>query len=211
MKLGCAQGAGLLRGREGQVAPGHRPLDAVEPRGLKLESVLMTDPDSKSVFALCTEPDSSSKAVVVLNKKPWTEAEVRGIVEANEHLVAHLTHAEERRRGRVLVVPRALVHSSGPRPTPIAGLGGGRGGALCRGALRGAAAVLRVVVVGDRRVPALHDGRGDGRDLLGLLAEPGMPRRDYRTTSSVEPQPNSDLRRDARIAVADDDDDIWKN
>ena len=33
--------------------------------------------------------------------------------------------------------------------------------------------------------------------------------RDYRTTSSVEPQPDSALIRDARIAVADDDDDIW--
>tara|TARA_B110001452_G_scaffold128536_1_gene106806 strand:- start:200 stop:1114 length:915 start_codon:yes stop_codon:yes gene_type:complete len=73
-----------------------RPLDAVEPRGLKFDSVLMTDADSKSVFALCTEPDSSSKAVIVLNKKPWTEAEVRSIVEGDGTTVLSEFHRNDK-------------------------------------------------------------------------------------------------------------------
>jgi hypothetical protein len=49
------------------------------PRSLKLESVLMNDPDGKTVFALCSKGES--KSIVILNKQPWIEADIKSIVE----------------------------------------------------------------------------------------------------------------------------------
>ena len=76
-----------------------RPLEAVVPRGLAVESVLMCDPDAKCAFVLCIEPDSGEKAVVTLNKKPWTEADIRSTLEPhndNEETALEEVHRNDK-------------------------------------------------------------------------------------------------------------------
>ena len=58
-----------------------RPLEEVVPSNLAVEKVLLTDPDAKSTFVLCSDPSSGEKAVVVLAKKPWTEAAAKTVLE----------------------------------------------------------------------------------------------------------------------------------
>jgi len=56
-------------------------IDQAMPRDMKLERVLKNDPDGKSVFALCSTANGESKAIVILDKKPWSEADIRSVVE----------------------------------------------------------------------------------------------------------------------------------
>ena len=39
----------------------------------QVNEVLMLDPDAKSAFVLCTDPSTNDKAVVCVNKQPWSE------------------------------------------------------------------------------------------------------------------------------------------
>jgi len=57
------------------------------PRRLKLESVLHNNPDGRVASALCStrsEASAPSRAIVVLSKKPWSDADIRAIVEGSE-------------------------------------------------------------------------------------------------------------------------------
>ena len=49
------------------------------PRSLKLESVLMNNPDDKTAKVLCSSGES--KSIVILTKKPWSDADIKAIVE----------------------------------------------------------------------------------------------------------------------------------
>lgn len=59
------------------------------PSGLSLDRIMSRDPDGKSCVALCTQPASGEKAVVVLQRKPWADDDVRSTLEGIS------THLEE--------------------------------------------------------------------------------------------------------------------
>lgn len=52
------------------------------PAGLKFIKVLGADADAKRMFVLCEDPRSGAQAVVAATKQPWTEDELRALVEA---------------------------------------------------------------------------------------------------------------------------------
>ena len=57
------------------------------PSGLSLDRIVSRDPDGKSCVALCTQPASGDKAIVVLQRRPWTDDDVRSTLEgASTHL-----------------------------------------------------------------------------------------------------------------------------
>jgi hypothetical protein len=59
----------------------------VMPQNLKLEGILHNDADGRVACALCStraEASAPSKAIVVLSKKPWSDADVRAIVEGSK-------------------------------------------------------------------------------------------------------------------------------
>lgn len=66
------------------------------PRSLKLESVLVNDPDGKAVFALCSKGES--KSIVIFTKKPWSDADIKAIVEGadTELIEFHRNEASSR-------------------------------------------------------------------------------------------------------------------
>ena len=51
------------------------------PSRLKVDEVLMNDPDGKSAFVLATHPATGERAVVLVNKTAWTEKDMRMLLE----------------------------------------------------------------------------------------------------------------------------------
>lgn len=89
------------------------------PRRLKLESVLHNDPDGRVASALCsTRPEASapSRAIVILSKKPWSDADIRAIVEGSETELNeyHRNDKFSKYDGR----PPAPINEVQPRPRP---------------------------------------------------------------------------------------------
>lgn len=51
------------------------------PTGLTLLKVMTKDPDGKGAVALCTQPGTGEKAVVLLHRKAWTDADISSTIE----------------------------------------------------------------------------------------------------------------------------------
>jgi m7GpppX diphosphatase len=59
------------------------------PSGLKFVRLLGAAPDARRMFILCDDPlGSGGQAVVAASKEPWTEAELRAVVEGDTNALA---------------------------------------------------------------------------------------------------------------------------
>ena len=73
---------------------------------LQFDQLLKLDADSKSAFVLCTNPEQACRAVVVLNRRQWTEADVRLALEDSE-TSREQVHANDKFSKFVLQIPVA--------------------------------------------------------------------------------------------------------
>mmetsp|Transcript_19937 Transcript_19937/g.45989 ORF Transcript_19937/g.45989 Transcript_19937/m.45989 type:complete len:309 (-) Transcript_19937:737-1663(-) len=77
------------------------------PQRLKVDEVLMLDPDAKNAFVLCTHPATSDKAIVCVNKQPWSEADLHVLLEEGDTELEEFHRNDKFSKYRARPPPRA--------------------------------------------------------------------------------------------------------